>query len=134
MADVNGDGDTDAVGFGLDGIYVAISTGVDFNPVSKWVSAFDQSHGWNNTDFVRTLADVDGDWKADAIGFGLDGVYVALSTGSSFGSVSRETIALDYSHGWRVYLHPRTFADVNGDGQDDAVGFGLDGVYVVLAK
>ena len=54
---------------------------------------------------------------ADALGFGLDGIYVALSDGSSFAAnATKWTSAFDYNHGWRVDQHPRMFADVNGDG------------------
>ena len=136
LADVNGDGYDDAVGFGLDGVYVALSDGLgSFGSVSKWVTAFDQAHGWNNNDHVRTLADVNGDGNADAVGFGLDGVYVALSNGSNgFGSVSKWVTAFDQAHGWTNSAHVRTLADVNGDGYADAVGFGMDGIYVALSN
>ena len=35
-------------------------------------------------DYVRTVGDVNGDGNADLVGFGLDGVYVALSNGIGF--------------------------------------------------
>jgi hypothetical protein len=136
LADVNGDGLADAVGFGTDGIYIALSNGVSFAANSvRWTTAFSYYAGWRDSDHPRVLADVNGDGKADAVGFGLDGVYVALSDGSSFETnPTRGTTAFDYNHGWRVSDHPRTFADVNGDGMFDAAGFGLDGVYIALAK
>jgi hypothetical protein len=37
-----------------------------------------------------------------------------------------------YNAGWRVEQHPRTAADVNGDGRADVVGFGTAGVYTHL--
>jgi hypothetical protein len=133
--DVNGDGKADLVGFGLDGVYVALSNGTSFDPVpSRWTTAFDLSHGWTVAQYVRTVGDVNGDGKADLIGFGLDGVYVALSTGSGFGSVSRWTSAFDLSHGWTVKDFVRTVGDVNGDGKADLIGFGQDGVYVALSN
>src|SRR5215470_17546909 len=89
--DVNGDGKADVIGFGQDGVYVALSDGASFSPVSKWTSAFDLSHGWTVASFVRTVGDVNGDGKADVIGFGQDGVYVALSNGSGFDTVSKWT-------------------------------------------
>ena len=135
LADVDGDGDDDAVGFGLDGIYVALSDGSSFAAnATKWTSALDYSHGWRVSDHPRMFADVDGDGDADAVGFGVDGIYVALSDGSSFAAnATKWTSAFDYNHGWRVSDHPRMFADVDGDGDDDAVGFGLDGIYVALS-
>jgi len=134
VGDVNGDGKDDLVGFGLDGVYVALSNGASFDPVSKWTSAFDLSHGWTVKDFVRTVGDVNADGKADLVGFGLDGVYVALSNGASFDPVSKWTSAFDLSHGWTVKDFVRTVGDVNADGKADLVGFGLDGVYVALSN
>jgi len=134
VGDINGDGKDDLVGFGLDGVYVALSNGASFDPVSKWTSAFDLSHGWTVSQFVRTVGDINGDNKDDLVGFGLDGVYVSLSMGSTFSLPSRLTSSFDLSHGWTVSQYLRTVGDVNGDGKDDLVGFGLDGVYVVLAQ
>ena len=135
VGDVNGDGNADAVGFGLDGVYVALSTGSSFSPVTKWVEAFDEVHGWTNSLHVRTVADVNGDGDADAVGFGLDGIYVALSNGADgFDPVTKWVTAFDQAHGWTVTDHVRTLADVDGDGDADAVGFGLDGVYVALSN
>ncbi len=133
---MDGDGDADLVGFGLDGVYVALSNGSSFAPTAtKWTSAMDLSHGWTVKDFVRTVGDVDGDGDADLVGFGLDGVYVALSNGSSFApTATKWTSAMDLSHGWTVKDFVRTVGDVDGDGDADLVGFGLDGVYVVLSN
>ena len=133
VGDVNGDGKADLIGFGKDGVYVALSTGSGFSAISRWTKAFDLAHGWTVKDFVRTVGDVNGDGKADLVGFGQDGVYVALSTGSKFSAVSRWTNAFDLAHGWTVKDYVRTVGDVNGDGKADLVGFGLDGVYVALS-
>jgi hypothetical protein len=133
VGDVNNDGRDDLIGFGLDGVYVALSNGTSFAPISKWTSSFDLSHGWTVSQFVRTVGDVNNDGRDDLIGFGLDGVYVALSTGSGFGAVSRWTDAFDLSHGWTVAQYVRTVGDVNNDGRDDLVGFGQDGVYIALS-
>jgi len=136
VGDVDGDGDDDLVGFGLDGVYVSLSNGSSFaSSATKWTSAFDLSHGWTVKDFVRTVGDVDGDGDADLVGFGLDGVYVALSNGSSFASTATKwTSAFDLSHGWTVKDFVRTVGDVDGDGDADLIGFGLDGVYVALSN
>ncbi len=136
VGDVNGDGKADLVGFGLDGVYVALSNGSSFeSAATKWTSAMDLSHGWTVQDFVRTVGDVNGDGKADIVGFGLDGVYVALSNGTSFApAATKWTSALDLSHGWTVKDYVRTVGDVDGDGDADLVGFGLDGIYVSLSN
>ena len=45
FADVNGDGMDDAVGFGIDGIYVALSSGSGFEASpTLWTTAFDYNH------------------------------------------------------------------------------------------
>jgi hypothetical protein len=136
VGDVNGDSRADLIGFGLDGVYVALSNGTSFDAVSKWTSAFDLSHGWTVANYVRTVGDVNGDGRADLVGFGLDGVYVALASnpGPGFGTVSKWSGSLAAGNGWTVADYVRTVGDVNGDGRDDLVGFGLDGVYVALAS
>jgi len=136
VGDVNGDGRDDLVGFGQDGVYVALSNGTDaFGTISKWTSSFDLSHSWTVKDFVRTVGDVNGDGRDDLVGFGQDGVYVALSNGTdAFGGISKWTSSFDLSHGWTVKDFVRTVGDVNGDGRDDLVGFGQDGVYVALSN
>ncbi|NOT05961.1 MAG: CSLREA domain-containing protein [Anaerolineales bacterium] len=134
VGDVNNDGRDDLIGFGLDGVYVALSNGSGFGAVSKWSSSFDLSHGWTVSQFVRTVGDVNNDGRDDLIGFGLDGVYVALSNGTSFSAISKWTSSFDLSHGWTVSQFVRTVGDVNNDGRDDLIGFGLDGVYVALSN
>lgn len=135
MADVNGDNKADIVGFGDDAVYVSLSTGTVFSPAQVWTSNYTYNVGnWRVYRHVRDVADVNGDGKADIVGFGDDAVYVSLSTGASFGSVQTWTTNFTYNVGsWRVERHPRILADVNGDGKADIVGFGEDAVYVSLS-
>jgi hypothetical protein len=140
LADVNGDGKADAVGFGYAGVYVALTnaSGTGFAPTtSQWTGAFSYNAGWRVDQHPRMLADVNGDGKADAVGFGYSGVIVALANASGTGFEPNGNLwstSFSYNAGWRVSLHPRMFADVNGDGKDDAVGFGYAGVYVATIK
>ena len=46
MADVNGDGSKDVVGFGNDGVYVSTSEGKSFEPASSWINDFGYKKGW----------------------------------------------------------------------------------------
>ena len=138
LADVNGDGNADVVGFGYAGVWVALSDGVDgFAPITMWTTNFNYSiEGWRVEKHPRMLADVNGDNCADVVGFGYEGVWVALSDCiDGFAPMSMWTTNFNYSiEGWRVEMHPRMLADVNGDGCADVVGFGYNGVWVGLSN
>jgi len=138
LVDVNGDGRADIVGFGNDGVYVAISTGASFNSMVLWTTGFSNNDDWGEAEYSRMMADFNGDGMADIIGFGHDYTSVCLSDGTSF-NYAFSTTAYSYSQGWGE-VNPagrskfiRTVADVNGDGLSDIVGFGEDDVYVSLS-
>lgn len=134
VEDVNGDGKKDVVAFGNDGVYVSLSTGSSFTAPSRWVANYSHNNGrWNVAKHLRLLGDINGDGKKDVVGFGDAGVYVSLSTGSSFGQASFVLAEFGYDQGWRIESHPRFLADINGDGKQDIVGFGDDGVWVALS-
>lgn len=37
--DANGDGKADVIGFANDGVYVALSSGTNFQPATRWVAS-----------------------------------------------------------------------------------------------
>ncbi|WP_162231101.1 FG-GAP-like repeat-containing protein [Leucobacter musarum] len=131
-SDVNGDGLPDAVGFGSNGITVALRSKSGFGAAKSWGSGFGTSTGWSVAEYPRTLVDVNGDGRADVVGFGTDGVYVSTSTGSGFTTPKLWVSGFGYGSGWSAKYHPRTLADVNGDGLPDVVGIASDGVYVAI--
>src|SRR5262245_40340220 len=139
LADVNGDGMADIVGFGQRGVYVSLATGDGhFAPSAFELAKFAPSAGgWSSQNaYPRQLADVNGDGMADIVGFGQTGVYVSLATGG--GHFAAPTFALakfaPSAGGWSSQnAYPRQLADVNNDGRADIVGFGQKGVYVSLA-
>ena len=135
MADVNGDGMQDIVGFGNAGIYVSTSTGTDFNKHTRWYAGFAHDKGnWRVDKHPRMMADVNGDGMQDVVGFASKGVYVALSDGERFLPAKKWVNGFTYNDGqWRVEKHPRMMADVNGDGMQDVVGFAGLQVNVALS-
>lgn len=135
VADVNGDGRADIVGFGETGVYVATSTGTQFEFKGKWIADYSYKSGaWRIAEHERRVADVNGDKKADLIGFGNFGVYVALSTGTSFMTKTLWSTDFNPTTGWDKRQHVRHVADIDGDKKADIVGFGGDGVHVALSS
>jgi hypothetical protein len=134
VADVNGDGRDDIVGFADDGVVVALARfepgyGPAFSEPKLWLDAFGHQAGrWRAGRHVRLLADVDADGMHDIIGFGEDGVSVALSLGDRFAQPERwsEEFAADPTDDGR----PPALADVDGDGLLDIVQFTEEGVRV----
>ncbi|MCP4664474.1 MAG: peptidase M12A astacin, partial [bacterium] len=131
MADVNGDKKADVVGFYEDGVWVSLSTGTGFSKPSLWVDNYGyEKGGWQPDRYLRMTADVNGDKKADVVGFGYPGVWISVSTGTDF---SEPLVWVDYyafaAGDWRIEKHPRMMADVDGDKKADVVGFYNDGVW-----
>ncbi|MDI1432912.1 FG-GAP-like repeat-containing protein [Polyangium sorediatum] len=130
MADVNNDGKLDVVAFGDNGVVVSLSTGSSFTAASLWLANYGYNQGYRIDQHPRMMADVNNDGKQDVVVFANDGVYVALSTGTSFSTPSLWVGNYGYNHAYRVDMHPRMMADVNADGKQDVVAFGDNGVVV----
>jgi glucose/sorbosone dehydrogenase/hemolysin type calcium-binding protein/VCBS repeat protein len=137
LADVDGDGRADIVGFGNAGVWVSLATaGGHFAAPTFELNAFGvNAGGWSSDDsYPRELADLNGDGRADIVGFGNAGVWVSLATaGGHFAAPTFELNAFGVNAGgWSSQdSYPRELADVNGDVRADIVGFGHAGVYVV---
>jgi len=137
VADVNGDGLADVVGFGDAGPYVSLSTGSSFGASNRWGTGYGYvTGGWTSQNlYPRFLADVNKDGKADVVGFGKYGAYVSLSTGSSFAAPVLGIANFGTNQGWSSQnLYPRTLGDVNHDHRADIVGFASSGAYVSLSQ
>ncbi len=82
LGDTTGDGRADIVGFGNAGVYVSrANADGTFGPVTRVVDNFGfDAGGWRVERHPRTLADTNGDGRADIVGFGNAGVYVSLFT------------------------------------------------------
>ncbi len=130
-ADFNGDGRDDVVTFTHDplaDVYVSLSTGNGFAGTSvKWHDFFALSGE------TPLTGDFNGDGRDDIVTFthgSLADVYVALSTGTSFGASAK----------WQDFFatdgEVPAVGDVNGDGRDDIITFtrnSLADVYVALS-
>jgi phosphoribosyl-AMP cyclohydrolase len=134
LADVNGDGASDAIYFDTlrsGGVWVGLSDGASFRGAGsgQW-----WEHGPSTPDMLQ-LADVNGDGRRDAIYFDTSrsrGVWVGLSDGASFRAAG----------GGAWWVHGEStpamlqFADVNGDGSEDAIYFDVlrsGGVWVGIS-
>jgi hypothetical protein len=137
IADVNGDHYGDIVGFAHSGVYVAQGNGDGtFDAPHMAFAGFNSAGGWNSQDvYPRQLADVNGDGRADIVGFGVSRVYYALGqSDGTFGSLVSDVQAFGRSAGaggWASFdKYPRMLADVTGDQHDDIVAFAGSGVHV----
>lgn len=132
LADVTGDGRSDIVGFGQAGVRVAVAAGEGrFEAPHLALEEFGFDQGWRVHRHPRMLADVMGEGRADIVGFGPDGVWLAPSLGQGeFGAPRRVLDHFGFAQGWRVHRHLRMLADVTGNGRSDIVGFGETGVWI----
>jgi hypothetical protein len=138
LADLTGDGAADIVGFGNDGVFAAFSNRngtFAFAPVPVVADFGFDAGGWRVEKHPRFAADLTGDGRADIVGFGDAGVFVALNNGDGSFQPQRFALAdLGFDQAWRVESHVRLLADLTGTNGVDIVGFGNAGVYVALSN
>jgi len=138
LADVNGDGREDIIGFAPDKVVVALGQeDGTFDAEREASKAFTPNHGWSSFGlYPRHVADVNGDGRADIIGFGAGGVGVQLGqTDGTFVSVAKSMKDFSTGKGWSSFNEaPRHVADVNGDGRADIVGFYPRTIRVALGQ
>jgi hypothetical protein len=138
VADINGDGFSDIVGFGEAGVFVSYgSASGTFSAPALVVNNFGQASGWtSNNRFHREVADLNGDGRADIIGFGIAGTWVSLAQAN--GNFSAPVLAVanfGANQGWVSQDgFTRAVGDVNGDGRADIAGFGYAGAWLSLGR
>lgn len=142
LADVDGKNGLDIVGFGPNGVEVALSNGDGSFSDAKlvWPSAYSEKSLWSsNKDLPRRLADVNGDGRADIIGFADDHISFALgNTDGTFTAVPEWVRNIPFTKNafsdQSQEKNLREVADVNGDKISDLIAFTDDGVKVALGK
>ncbi|KAJ2924117.1 hypothetical protein H1R20_g12982, partial [Candolleomyces eurysporus] len=103
IADVNGDGRGDIVGFGDAGVFVAIGNGDGtFQTPKLVIRDFGYNAGqWRVDKHPRFVVDLTGNGAADIIGFGQDAVWVSYNDGKgNFGPVQKLTEEFSFNRGW----------------------------------
>jgi len=142
--DVNGDGADDLIGFGGSKVYVALGNadGTFDSPVASTPTPgyTTNAGGWsNNNTYPRMSGDINGDGKDDIVGFGGSKVYVSFGQNDgTFGDSVSSTPTAGYTPGVGGWTdnntYPRMLGDINGDGEDDIVGFGSSQIYASLSQ
>ncbi len=139
VADMNGDGYSDLVGFGDHEIYVCygnrdllFSSGKTLTGMSN---NFTTKTGWTPRDHVRMITDVNGDGKMDIAGFGTRGLSVAFGNGTnSFKAPKLVHPGFGNNQQWTSTKHVRTLADIDGDGLQDVVAFGTAKTFIEFGE
>jgi V8-like Glu-specific endopeptidase len=147
--DLNGDGITDFVGMGPNGLEFAYGSesGGQYSlgplqsaQISGTSSGFGQPTGWTDSDSVRDIIKDPSSGYYDIIGFGSAGVYVAMGqdpathSGQPFGQKYLAMADFGTDQGWSNALTPRLVGDVSGDGVLDIVGFGANSTFTALGS
>jgi photosystem II stability/assembly factor-like uncharacterized protein len=138
VVDLNGDGCADIVGFGDAGVWTALGNGDGtFQEPQLVLGNYGYQQDWRVEKHPRFLANLTHSGFADIVGFGEDGVWIALGNGDGTFSEPLPNPVLanfGYHQDWRVDQHPRFLANLTSSGLADIVGFGEDGVFTALSN
>lgn len=138
--DIDGDGSDDVCARSSGGDFCAISNSVNAfdNPI-QWGTEYSNTNGWAGSVYHWASIqhpDLNGDGKDDVCGLASTGLFCGLSTGTTFATQTNWSTYFNDTDGWNVDAQWMTlqFADVNGDGKDDACGRGPGGVACALSN
>jgi hypothetical protein len=134
VSDLTGNGRLDLIGFGDRGVSIALNNGNGtFQEPKLVLKDFGYNEGgWRVEKNPRFIADLTGNKAGNIVGFGNNGVYVAINNGDGTFQPAKKVID-DFAYdvgGWRVEKHLRFPVDLTGDGCADIVGFGESAVWV----
>jgi hypothetical protein len=117
VADITGDGKADIVGFGDAGLWTALSNGDGTFKAPQFVLAdLGSDQGWRVDRHPRLVADITGDGKADIVGFGDAGVYVALSKGDGTFELPMRFVLPNFGSGLTILAIARSDREVEDAG------------------
>ncbi|MFK7897960.1 MAG: N,N-dimethylformamidase beta subunit family domain-containing protein [Myxococcota bacterium] len=120
LADLDGDGRSEIVGFGFNTVFIrGLESSISFAGGGLMTVA----DGWPSQDqYPRVFGDVDGDGRDDLVGFHETETTVLLSTGAAF-TFAESFAAFSVADGWTTYdSAPRFLGDWDGDGREDLIG------------
>ncbi len=99
---------------------------------SESIGNMTEKESWNESSHKRIAKDINGDGKADLLGFGPDGTWVALSNGNGFYPAEKVLEDFGSVQGYDKTKHIYELEDVTGDFRPDIVAFTNEGVYVAV--
>ena len=135
VADLRRSGRADIIGLADAGVNISQNNGQgNFSPPTLVLAAYGYDQGWRSDKHLRFLADTTGNGLPDIIGFGEAQVSVSFNNGNGTFQPAKALFSglTIGSGGWEINKHPRTIADLTGDGRADIIGFGDDGVSVAF--
>ncbi|KAJ2928495.1 hypothetical protein H1R20_g8595, partial [Candolleomyces eurysporus] len=141
VGDTTGNGRSDIIGFGENGVVVSYNNGSNnFSAPSLALGgefgASAEANSWAVSKHVRYVADILKRGYVDIIGFGDRGTYISLNNGD--GSFAPARLAVPHfgfdpiAGDFKRERHLRFLGDVTGNGRPDIVAFGETSVQVSL--
>lgn len=134
LADIDGDGFDDIVGFGNTFLVVSLyEQNFTFSdPNINYAGIMTAGTGYRIDRHIRTAVDMNGDGADDMLAFANNEVAVKLSLGQpgeglEGGPLEIASSQFGFNDGWVLDRDTRVLADINGDGLPDIVGFGPNG-------
>lgn len=134
MADMDGNGTSDIVGFAGHGMDLALNQGGSWAYAPGISGNYGFNQGFNGSNSIRTTARLNRDNRADVLVFGPGATESLFSNPNGGFTFASSTNWFSGATGWNNNHHERLVADVNGDGLDDIIGFGYVSTQVSAAN